>query len=243
MGFNLKDPILKKEKVRQAIAHAVNTKDLIQYLMEGLAIPSTGILSPGSPFYEGHVDQYPYDKKKAMTLLSEAGYPELTGQPYRFSLEFKTSTAPEAVKIAKAIANQLKEVGIDVKVQPYEWGTFYEDIKKGNFQLFSLQWVGVTEPDIFHTIFHSKMTPPDGNNRGFYENKIVDELVEKGRKTVELDKRKGIYGQVQKIVAQELPYVNLWHPVYFAAAHNDVQGLTLWSSGSFVPLMDCYKVQ
>ncbi len=242
LGFNLKDPILKNPKVRKAIAHAINSKDLIQYLMEGLAIPSTGILSPASPYYEGKVDNYPYDKKMAMTLLDEAGYHELSGEKNRFSLEFKTSTAPEAVKIAKAIANQLKEVGIDVKVLSYEWGTFYEDIKKGNFQLFSLQWVGVTEPDIFHMVFHSKMVPPDGANRGFYENKIVDELVERGRKTVLLAERKGIYAQVQKIVAHELPYVNLWHPVYFAVAHKDVQGLNLWASGSFVPLMDCYKV-
>ena len=245
LGFNLRDPILKKEKVRRAIAHAINSKDLIEYLMEGLAISSTGPLSPRSPYYEGKVDNYPYDKKKAMTLLDEAGYPALSGENNRFSLEFKTSTDQEAVKIAKAIANQLKEVGIDVKVQPYEFTTFMADLAKGNFQMFSLIWVGgaLLEPDIFHYIFHSSMMPPNGANRGFYENKIVDELLERGRKTVELDKRKGIYAQVQKIVVQELPYVSLWHPVYFAVAHKDIQGLNLWSSGSFVPLMDCYKVR
>ncbi len=241
LGFNLKDPILKNLKVRQAIAHAINIKEIIQYGLDGLAIEAVSLLSPESPYFEKDVPKYPFDLKKAQELLDKAGYPKQSQKNERFKLEFKTSTNPEAVRITKMIANQLRKVDINVEVLTFEFGTFYEDIKKGNFQMFSLQRVGITEPDVFYNSFHSAMTPPNGDNRGFYKNSFVDQLLEKGRKTVEPEKRKPAYSRLQKIIAEELPYVHLWHPTYFAVANKNVKGLVLWSTGSFIPLVDCYK--
>ncbi|MBI2609335.1 MAG: ABC transporter substrate-binding protein [Deltaproteobacteria bacterium] len=243
LGMNLNNKILKNKKVRGALAYALNTKEIIQYALDGLAIPATSILSPESPFYEENTQKYFYDIKKAKQLLDEAGYPELSGRSYRFSLTFKTSTAPEALSIAKIIANQLKKLNINVEVVSNEWGTFYSDIKNGNFELFSLQWVGVTEPDIFYNVFHSSMIPPHGANRGYYKNHFIDQLTEQGRKTVDLKKRKAIYSQIQKMIAQDLPYIHLWHQTYFAVAQKNVQNLILWPTGSFIPLVDCTKVR
>ena len=97
-------------------------------------------------------------------------------------------------RIAEAIKEQLQQVGIELEIRSYEWGTFYSDIKKGNFHLYSLAWVGVMDPDILFQIFHSSSVPPNGDNRGRYVNAEVDRLLERGRATIEPAERKRIYG-------------------------------------------------
>ena len=72
-------------------------------------------------------------------------------------------------------------MGIQRRVGSYEWGTFYEDISKGNFQLFSLRWIGVNDPDFYYELVHSSRTPPRGRNRGRFSNAGVDRLLEAGR--------------------------------------------------------------
>ncbi len=102
-------------------------------------------------------------------------------------------------------------VGIDARVAPYEWATFFRDVRRGNFQTYTLSWVGVTEPDIFYEIGHSSQFPPKGLNRGRYRNDEVDRLVTEGRFTVEEKKRREIYGKVQRILFDELPFIPLWY--------------------------------
>lgn len=212
LGLNLKDPLLADRRVRAAMAHAINRKDLIQYRLKGFAREATGILSPSNSFYEGNVETYPYDPAKAKALLDEAGFPDPDGDgPLpRMRLTYKTNNKRDRVAMARAIGRDLEAVGIAVDVRPYEWGTFFRDIRTGNFQMFSSTWVGVTEPDIYYDVFQSEMTPPKGNNRGYYSNPRVDELVQKGRVEENSGKRRQIYAEVQKLIAHDLPYLNLW---------------------------------
>jgi peptide/nickel transport system substrate-binding protein len=97
-----------------------------------------------------------------------------------------------------------------MEIQSYEWGTFFSDIKKGNFQLYSLTWVGIQDPDIYHYAFHSGQIPPVGANRGGYRNPEVDRLVEEGRTEPSREKRKRIYGKVQILLARDRPVFPLW---------------------------------
>ncbi|MCI0529749.1 MAG: ABC transporter substrate-binding protein, partial [Nitrospira sp.] len=238
LGFNLKDPILKEKKVRQAIAHALNRDSIIKYLLKGLAQPATGLLAPSNWAYEPDVTRYEYNKELAKKLLDAAGYPDSDGDgpESRFSLTYKTSENQLRKRIGEALQYQLKEVGIDVVLRSYEWGTFFSDITKGNFQTYTLEWVGITEPDIFHYIFHSSNIPPRGANRGQYVNPELDRLVEEGRKTLDLEKRKTIYSQVQKILAEDLPYVFLWHGTHVVVARDRVQGFIIYPAGDFTSL-------
>ncbi|MBI5419908.1 MAG: ABC transporter substrate-binding protein, partial [Deltaproteobacteria bacterium] len=95
-------------------------------------------------------------------------------------------------------------------IHSYEWGTFFSDIRKGNFQLFSLTWVGISDPDIFHLAFHSTQVPPEGANRGGYANPEVDRLLTAGRREPSRERRKEIYRKVQLLLARELPVFPLW---------------------------------
>jgi peptide/nickel transport system substrate-binding protein len=97
-----------------------------------------------------------------------------------------------------------------VEVHSHEWGTFFSDIRKGNFQLYSLTWVGIADPDIFHYAFHSSQAPPEGANRGGYANPELDRLVEAGRRETSRPARKEIYRKVQMLLSRDLPVIPLW---------------------------------
>ena len=234
LGFNLKDPILKNKRVRKAIAYAIHREEIIEYFLHNLASPAKTLLSPLNWYYEENLPTYAFDLEKARKLLKEANV------PLPIHLEYKTSTDVEAVNIAKLISDHLKQVGIEVEIRTYEWGTFFEDIKKGNFQLFSLRWVGITEPDIYYDCFHSSAFPP-GKNRVYYSNPSLDKLLEEGRLTTDPNQRKKIYSKVQKTIAEDLPYVSLWHLNNIAAYSSRLIGFYFHPQGNFLPLLEISK--
>jgi len=244
IGFNLTDPILKKKKVRRAIALAINRDEIIRYKLKGLASPATSLLFPGHWAFDDHLKQIEFNPAKAKQLLEEAGFkdPDGNGPQVRFKLVYKTSTKKDRVELALLIAEQLKKVGIGVEVKPYEWGTFFRDIRLGNFQLYSLTWVGLTEPDIYYFAFHSSMLPPNGANRNHYLNARLDDLLEKGRKTVDRKERMEIYSKVQEIIFEDLPYVPLWYEQNWVVYQNNVKGYSLRPDAGFQNLVNTYKV-
>jgi peptide/nickel transport system substrate-binding protein len=242
MGFNLKDPILRSREVRQAIAHAIDRNAIIEHLLGGLAVPATGVLSSLNWAYEPAVETYEYDPEKARRLLDEAGYedPDGPGPARRFGLTYKTSQNELRRRIGEAIQGFLGEVGIEVGMRSYEWGTFFSDIRKGNFQLYTLTWVGITDPDIFTYLFHSRSLPPDGANRGSYLSPEVDRLIEQGRVLASRQERKAVYGLVQKILAADLPYVSLWNDVNVVVMDRRIRGFVLRPDGDFFSLKDVW---
>jgi len=106
---------------------------------------------------------------------------------------------------------------------------------KGEFQLYSLRWVGYSnqDPDIFEDVFHSASFPPKRDNRGYYSNPRVDQLIDEGRRITDERKRKQLYGEVQDIVAEELPYINLWYFDNVVVHSQRVRNLHLGSAGTY----------
>lgn len=245
MGFNLTDPILKNLAVRQAIAMAINRKEIIKYKLKNLATPATSLLFPGHWAHHSQLEPIQYNPQKARELLNAVGFvdPDGDGPKMRFELIYKTSTKKDRVQLALLIAEQLKQIGIDVKVKPYEWGTFFRDVRMGNFQLYSLTWVGLTEPDIYFFAFHSSMLPPDGANRNHYINAQLDDLVEKGRGTIDRSQRKVIYEKIQEIIFRDLPYVPLWYEQNWLVTKKNVKGYSLRPDAGFQNLVKAYKVE
>ncbi|MBU2511385.1 ABC transporter substrate-binding protein [bacterium] len=234
--FNMKSELLQDVKLRQAIAYGINVDQIIKYRMDGHAAPSYSMLSPVNWFSEPAAMRYSYDPKKAEQLLDEAGLADSDGDgpKPRLKLELKTSNNPETVGIARIIQAQLAETGIEVDLKSYEWGTFYGDIKSGNFQMTIMRWVGVTEPDFYYDVFNSTQFPPAGRNRGLYENPEIDRLTEEGRVELDPNKRKAIYSKIQKIAARELPYVSLWHRNNVSIVHKRVSGYQQHPMGGFL---------
>ncbi|HOK40130.1 MAG TPA: ABC transporter substrate-binding protein, partial [bacterium] len=231
LGFNCEHKILKDKRVRQAIAYAINRDEIIKNILNGFAIKATNILIPENWANEPEVKKYEYDPETSKKLLDEAGY-KIKKNGIRFTLEYKALNKDITRRIAEVIQAQLKQINIDVQIKMYEWGTFYGDVVKGNFEMFQLTWVGVTEPDIYYMVFHSSNIPPNGANRGRYKNPIIDKLVEEARYELNIEKRKKIYSEIQKIIAEDEPYVSLWYNSNICILNNRIKNYKLHPTGN-----------
>jgi peptide/nickel transport system substrate-binding protein len=244
LGFNTEDPILKDPRVRRAIALAIDRQRIVHTKLRDRAVVATGMLPTFHWAYNGDVDRWDYDPPRARQLLDEAGYPERDGK--RFSIIYKTSSNKLRVALARVIASMLGEVGIDVELRAFEWSTFFADVKKGNFQLFSMQLPEISEPDLYRTFFASSRIPTHenldaGNNRTRYRNPEVDRLLDEGRETLDRDKRRAIYALVQQHLARDLPVVPLWHEDNVVAMRRQVMGFEILPTAQLSSLARAWK--
>jgi peptide/nickel transport system substrate-binding protein len=245
--MNNDDKVLGDRRVRRAIALALDRPAIITAKLGGLARPATGLLPPMHWAYSGDVPRWPHDIAAARQLLDEAGLrdPDGDGPAPRLHLVYKTSADTFRVAVARVIAAQLAEVGIAVEVRSFEFATFFADVKKGAYQIATMQTTDITEPDFYFMYFHSSWIPtpanPDGFNRWRYRNDLVDRLTTEGRMELDRDKRKQIYAQVQRLVADDLPIVPLWHEDNIILSNVDVQGYTTAPNARLVGLRDVTK--
>jgi ABC-type transport system substrate-binding protein len=232
IALNLRDPILKDVRVRRAIAYAINIEPIIHYLLRDEARPAYSILPPQHWAYDGEVARYPHDPERARQLLDEAGYPDKNG--VRFHITMKTSTEESTRLLAAVLQQQLREVGIALDIRSFESATFLADVTKGAYQIHSLRWIGGNQdPDMFENVFATSSFAPKRANRTFYSNPRVDELIKEGRSTLDQAKRKVIYDEIQRIVAEDLPYINLWYLDNVLVHTNRVHGIELSPAGNY----------
>ncbi len=238
IGINLTHPILQKRLVRQALALAIDRDAIIKNLLKDTGTAANGLLSPVSWAYDDSVRRWAYDPEQAKKLLDAAGYPDPDGDgPMpRFRLSFKTTNIDLRRRIAEALKEQLQKVGIELEIRSYEWATFFSDVKKGNFHLYSLAWVTIMDPDIEYQIFHSASVPPNGDNRGRYRNRDLDRLLEQGRSAGDESTRKRIYSQAQRILADDLPCVPLWWWKNVVVKKPSIEGFVPYPDGDLISL-------
>jgi len=232
MGFNYRDPVLKDVRVRQALAYAIDRRPMLEYLWRGFAQPAASILPTQSWAYSADAPTYNYDPERAGQLLDSAGYPSVNG--VRFHLLMKTSTDENTRLMVAVLQQQLRRVQIQLDVRTYEFGTFFADVSRGAFQFYSLRWIGGNEdPDIFDYAFHSSKFTPNGANRSFYSNPQVDALIDHARSEMDQNKRKQLYAQLQRILAEDLPSINLWYLDNILVHSKRVANLSLNPPGNY----------
>jgi peptide/nickel transport system substrate-binding protein len=232
LAFNVRDPLLKDVRVRQAIAYALDRKPMIQYLWRGDAEAARSVLPAQSWAYNGNVPAYDHDPAKANQLLDAAGYTSVNG--VRFHITMKTSTDANTRLMVAVMQQQLREVGIALDIHSFEFATFFADVTHGAFQMYGLRWIGGNEdPDIFEYAFDSAKFPPNGANRGFYSNPKLDALIDKARTESDLSTRKHLYADVQSILADDLPYINFWYLDNVMVHTQRVKNIKLDPEGSY----------
>ena len=233
MAFNLRDPTLKDVRVRQALAYAIDREPIIDYVLRGFARPAASTLPVQSWAYTSDVQTYTHNPQRARQILDEAGYPPVNG--VRFHLAMKTSTDESTRLMVAVLQQQLRDVGIQLDIRTFEFATFFSYVTKGVFQLYSLRWVGGSneDPDIFEHAFHSGQFPPKGANRGFYSNPVVDALIDQARIEMDQNRRKQLYGEVQRILAEDLPYINLWYLDNVLVHTGRVKNLSISPPGNY----------
>jgi peptide/nickel transport system substrate-binding protein len=210
LAFNLRDPLLEDAQVRQAIACAIDRDLIIQTLLRGHAQPAQSLLPPGHWAYTNKVTRYDFDPARAVRLLNEAGRkPGVNG--VRFHLTMKTSNKEETRLLAAVLQQQLANVGIALDLRSYEFATFYSDVTRGAFQVYSMQWAGIEQPDIFTYAYSTASFSPKGANRGHYSNPRLDALLDDAAESGDTARRRAEYIEAQQILARDLPAINLWY--------------------------------
>jgi peptide/nickel transport system substrate-binding protein len=229
--LNLKDPDFKNKDFRWAMSKALNREEIIKYKLEGYAESATSLLPSNNPFHDNDLKKIDYDPEYAKTTIKKLN----------LNKEFilKTSNNPEVVEYARVIAAQLTQAGLHVKIQSYEWGTFYGDVKSGNYQMAIMRWVGLTDPDIYRLAFHSKEFPP-GRNRGFYSNPSLDKMLDDGIMIEDVQKRKVHYNNIQKIIFDEQIIIPLWYNALVDIVHKRIGGYVPPVSGDLSPIYEIF---
>ena len=232
IGLNAGKKPLSSVEVRRALALSLDRVSILENIQDGFGRLADSLISPENWAYSPALHPLAYDPGLAEKLLDGAGYkrgPDGT----RLGLTYKTSTDKVARQIAMAAQADWAKIGVKVQIRSLEWATFYSDIKRGDFDLFGLTWVGVSDPDGFRLRFSSAAVPPNGLNRGRYCNPALDVLLEVGAFEQERLRRKEIYSSVQEILRDEMPYIPLWHPDNVAVCKRDIVLPAIQSDGSF----------
>lgn len=244
IALNLRDPLLQRLDVRRAIGHAIDREAIVRYLRRGYATTAQGIIPPMSWAFPRDMFDFRFDPAEAKRLLDAAGYPDPDGEGPRprLSLTMKTSTS-EVYRIqAAAIQQDLARVGVALEIRSQEFATLLGDVVKGNFQMYTAQFVGVTDPDMLRLVFHSTQVPAAGGlNRVHYRNASVDRLIEQASAAASDEERQRLYGDAQRAIALEVPYIPLWYKTNIAVFQPDIHGVRLSPIADFTFLKDVYR--
>jgi len=217
LGFNLERPLFQDQRVRQALAYAIDQEELVEGVLLGLGRVANGPFKPDMWANNQNVVPYPYAPDKARALLAEAGWAEeggllvRDGQPFSFTIATNQGNKIRE-QVGAIIQARLKEIGIEVKIQVIEWAAFLKEyLDRHNFDAVIMGWTIPTDPDMFD-IWHSSKNQPGELNFISYKNEEVDRLVDEARFILDQAERKKLYDRVQEILHEEAPYIFLYVP-------------------------------
>ena len=232
LGFNMDHPFFKDVRVRRAISMAISREDLVKGALLGQGVPAIGPYKPGTAFFHPTLKPVKQNVTEARRLLREAGFEdrdgdgilEKDGKPFAFTILTNQGNS-ERILVSIIIQNQLRRVGIDVRVRTVEWAAFIREfVNKGLFDALVLGWTVTPDPDIYQ-VWHSSQAVPGGLNFMHFRNKELDSLLEEGRVTRDQKRRYEIYCRVQEILDREQPYCFLYYPYSLPVVRSRFRGI------------------
>jgi peptide/nickel transport system substrate-binding protein len=222
--LNLEEEPLNDLRVRQALAYATDTQTFNEVVNSGLPALARGFLGPDSPYY---VDtEYPaYDADRARQLVEE--YVNDPSTPSAVTFTLTTTTSPEIQRAGQLLAEQWAQVGIQVQLNTIEQAQFINTAITGNFQANLWRQYGATDPDGNYVwwVSGNKGVPNILNFPNMFDDQIDDALT-RGRQNADPDVRRQAYGDLQRRLAELLPFIWLTETRWAVGATNEVRGLT-----------------
>jgi len=220
LNFNWESDLISELEVRKAIAHSVDKEAIAEGIYDGMDSPGVSPLIPPFWAYDEDLTGYPFDLDEARKILDEAGWSDVDGDGTRIRdgerLEITLSTHsedPNRIQAVEYLQQFLSLIGIDASIEINEWPTFQSDLIEGNHDVALLGWLNLVEPDrAMYNQFHSE----GGSNYGNINLPELDELLEKGRTTLEQEERTRIYQEAAQIVVDKLAYDVILYQGYYA---------------------------
>lgn len=236
IGFNLRRPVMQDINLRRAVAYASDRKGIVESVLNGLGREQYTNLVQGSWAFNSSVEKYDFDPKKAADAFKQAGYTsqggKLTkgGQPLTLKLIYPTSSKIRE-GIATVLQQQLSELGVAVNVQGLEFQAFQDVLKREpfDFDLWLGGWASTIEPYFGYQLWQESSIPQ--LNYAAYINKNVEMLFDQSSKEFDREKRKAIFGQIQKTLTDEMPYHFLYESKQYQPVNRRVGGVTVSGLG------------
>jgi peptide/nickel transport system substrate-binding protein len=234
-GSNLTYVVVQEERaplgdprVRQALSLAIDRATLCATLFDGRAQPASGLVAPA---HWAHTDAppLPFDPAAARALLAEAGAPHPR-------LTLLTSTERLRGDVARVIAQQLADVGVDADVVPLELATMIDRLNAGEFELAVLQLPEMTEPNVLTRFLHSGSIPPSGANRGRVRDAALDALLDDGEREPDPQARRLIYARLEARERSQMHWLALWYEDQVAVTSERARGFVPSAEGRWLGL-------
>jgi oligopeptide transport system substrate-binding protein len=206
IAFNTKQPPFDDVKVRQAFGMAVDKQRIVDVVLKNIVPPANTILPPGMPGYNKDTKGLPYDPARAKQLLQESKY---QGRLPRVVLTLSGQGQNVGPTVEAMLEMWKQALGVEVEVEQVETATFFQDVRRGKFQMWELGWsADYPDPENFLDIhFYSDSR----QNETKYANPDVDKLILSARTERDNAKRMQIYNQIEQQLLQDAPWVPLFH--------------------------------
>lgn len=226
LGMRLDAPPFDNPNVRRAVLLAIRREPIREVDPEGI-IPVFGLLPPGMPGREPKNRMPQTDPDEARRLLADAGFPGGRGLP---AVSIGISQGGEASKkIVQGICADLRAIGLDVRLQPYEWSELSGRAISGRLQAFVMSWVAdLPDPDAYlFPLFSSR-----GETNLFgYASPEVDSLLARGRVLPPGEERNAVYAKLQDLIIHDAPLVPLYHSSIAYAWRPEVHDVEIGPAG------------
>ena len=242
IGWNNDHPIFRDKRVRQAMTYLTNRKQIVQTVLFGLGEVVDSHIYLFRPEYDKSLVSYPFDPRKALALLNEAGWKDTDGDgildklidgkqvPLRFEIKINAGNAVRE-SVALVLMDELKNHGIAASVRQLDWTIFLNDVKNHQFDAVVLGWqMSTTDPDAYQ-VWHSSQAANKGSNAISYKNARVDEILEQYRREFDPQRRIELYKEFQQILHDEQPYTFLHVRKTVSAVHRRFQGVEVFPDG------------
>ena len=213
IGFNVTKAPFDDVKLRQALAYAVDRKEVTDKVTHGLYQVCTGTYVQSVKWaFDPNVKLPDYDPEKAAQLLDEAGYPVKGGK--RFDMQIWVSRSTE-IDMANIIVPQLKKINVNASINQLENAVMLQGVKERKHDVLIYgNWWG-PDPDEW-----SNYTATDGtNNYQGYSNPEVDDLFKQATETLDQNKRRDFYYKIQEIMLTDMPRIPIFDSGSYAFAH------------------------
>jgi peptide/nickel transport system substrate-binding protein len=217
-------------RLRRAISLGIDRRTIAESLFGGHAQPADTVLPPGHWASAAGNPPLVFDAEQARALVRAIGLGPI-------HLTLLTSTDRLRLTVARTMAQELGDVGLDVEVVPLELGTLIARLNAGDFDIASLQMPELTEPNTLRVFLHSGSIPPAGSNRGRVRDAELDRLLDLGDEEPILRARGQIYGDVEKRLRQEMWIVPLWHEDQVAVVSGRAKGFRPTRDGRWLGIV------
>jgi peptide/nickel transport system substrate-binding protein len=208
-------PYGKNPLVRQAFDAAIDRAALVSVVFNDLFAPNVQPVSQSSPFYDEALPPPPRDIAKAKALLKQAGV------TLPVKVELMTPNQPEQMQVAEVIQSMVAEAGFELRIQAIEFASSLQASVRGDYELYLIGWSGRVDVDgNTYQFLHSGQ----GNNASHYSNPTVDRLLDEGRGTTDLAKRRPIYSQLFQELRRDLPLTYLYSARNIVAMSTKLNG-------------------